>query len=80
MSGTPRVFISYSYDSGAHKRRVLELANRLDAHGIETTINRCQSYPEERCPAWFKRQIEDADHVLRYRSGHPTVSLKAKSC
>lgn len=64
MSGKPKVFISYSRDSEAHKRRVLELADRLNANGIDTTIDQYESFPAEGWPAWCKRQIEEVDHVL----------------
>ncbi|MEW6027991.1 MAG: SEFIR domain-containing protein [Chloroflexota bacterium] len=42
----PTVFISYSQDSNEHNARVLELANRLRAHGIDAAHNQCKaSFP-----------------------------------
>lgn len=64
MSGQPRVFISYSHDSEAHRVRVRALANRLNDCGIDTTIDQYEDFPEERWPAWCKQQIAKADHVL----------------
>jgi hypothetical protein len=64
MSGTPRVFISYSHDSDAHKRRVLELADRLRTAGLDVAIDRYVSFPAEGWPLWCERQIERADRVI----------------
>src|SRR5215831_12646543 len=61
-SARPRVFISYSHDSDAHKERVLELADRLRADGINAMIDQYvqgQSWLE-----WCEAQIDDADFVL----------------
>jgi len=61
---TPRVFISYSHDSANHKLRVLELANRLRAEGIDARIDRYTSFPPEGWPRWMRSQIDEADAVL----------------
>jgi hypothetical protein len=43
----PRVFISYSHDSDKHRDRVLELADRLRADGVDAMIDQyIQSPPE----------------------------------
>lgn len=64
FSKNPKVFVSYSHDDEAHKRRVLELADRLRDCGIDAIVDQYETFPEQRWPAWCKRQIEDADHVL----------------
>jgi hypothetical protein len=60
----PKVLISYSQDSPEHKQRVLELADRLRADGIDWMIDQYVLVPEEGWPLWMERQIEDSDFVL----------------
>ena len=64
MTGAaPRVFISYSHDTVAHQERVLDLADRLRADGIDVEIDQYNS-PPEGWPRWCEHQIETADFVL----------------
>jgi tetratricopeptide (TPR) repeat protein len=60
----PTVFISYSQDSNEHKDRVLELANRLRADGIDATIDQYETSPAEGWPKWMDRHISKDDFVL----------------
>ncbi len=60
----PRVFISYSHDSPAHMDRVLELADRLRAEGVDATLDQYQTSPPEGWPRWMEAQLADADFVL----------------
>ena len=65
MTGTaPKVFISYSHDTVAHQERVLDLADRLRADGIDAEIDQYNDAPPEGWPRWCERQIEAADVVL----------------
>jgi SEFIR domain len=66
VPAAPKVFISYSHDSDAHKARVLALADRLrNAGGVEAIIDRyVEPFPGEGWPAWCWRQIEEADFVV----------------
>lgn len=59
-----RVFISYSHDTLEHQERVLALADRLRAHGVEAEIDQYNAPPPEGWPLWYERQIEAADFVL----------------
>jgi len=59
-----RVFISYSHDSQEHADRVLALADRLRADGIDTVLDRYEPSPPEGWTRWMVRQIESADLVL----------------
>ncbi|MFN2397825.1 MAG: SEFIR domain-containing protein [Gemmatimonadaceae bacterium] len=59
-----RVFISYSHDSQAHARRVLVLANRLRADGIDCELDAFEEAPLEGWPAWMARQLREARYVL----------------
>ncbi len=60
----PRVFISYSHDSRSHKRRVLNLANRLRSEGIDAVLDQYESNPREGWTLWMEKQIRDADFVI----------------
>ena len=60
----PRVFISYSHDSVEHQERVLGLADRLRADGIDAEVDQYNAAPPEGWPLWCERQIEAADVVL----------------
>jgi SEFIR domain len=60
----PRVFISYSHDSDDHADRVLTLANRLRAEGIDVTLDQYEISPPEGWPSWMERQVRDSDFVL----------------
>jgi hypothetical protein len=60
----PRVFISYSHDDPAHCDRVLALADRLRADGIDALIDQYIQAPPEGWPAWCAAQIDTADFVL----------------
>jgi len=60
----PKVFISYSHDTAWHQERVLDLADRLQADGIDAEIDQYNDAPPEGWPLWCERQIEAADVVL----------------
>jgi SEFIR domain len=47
---TPRVLISYSHDGPAHDDRVLALADRLRADGIDAMIDLYEPFPPEGWP------------------------------
>jgi TIR domain len=65
MTGAPpKVFISYSHDTVAHQERVLGLADRLRADGIDAEIDQYNAAPPEGWPLWCERQIAAADIVL----------------
>ncbi len=60
----PRVFISYSHDSEAHKEQVLDFADRLRSDGVDAIIDRYVQSPPQGWPAWCETEIERADFVL----------------
>src|SRR6516162_4184540 len=64
MTEAPRVFISYSHDSDEHRDRVLELADRLRADGIDAMIDQYVQFPPEGWPDWCEAEIEKACFVL----------------
>ena len=61
----PRLFISYSHDSGAHRDFVLSLSNRLRADGLDCQIDQyINGFPPEGWQRWMEAQVEEADFVL----------------
>jgi tetratricopeptide (TPR) repeat protein len=61
---SPTVFISYSHDSPEHEAKVLALANRLRADGIDAVLDQYESFPAEGWDLWGQRQIQSARFVL----------------
>jgi TIR domain len=65
MTGAPpKVFISYSHDTVAHQERVLSVADRLRADGIDAEIDQYNASPPEGWPLWCERRIKAAEVVL----------------
>jgi hypothetical protein len=64
MTEAPQVFISYSHDSAEHRDRVLQLADRLRADGIDAMIDQYVQSPPQGWPAWCETQIDKAEFVL----------------
>lgn len=60
----PRVFLSYSHDTTAHKRTVRTLAERLRGDGIDARFDQQKVAPPGGWPRWTAEQIEVADFVL----------------
>lgn len=61
----PRVFISYSHESEAHRQWVLELSKRLCLDGFETVIDcQVQGVPAQGWSRWTENQIDWAEFVL----------------
>ncbi|NNN38140.1 toll/interleukin-1 receptor domain-containing protein [Streptomyces sp. S3(2020)] len=60
-----RVLISYSHDGDAHRKTVLNLANRLRQAGIDAWIDQFEEHePPESWPDWMRRELDRADFVL----------------
>jgi hypothetical protein len=65
MTGAPpKVFVSYSHDTVEHQERVLGLADRLRADGVDAEIDQYNASPLEGWPLWCEQQIDAADVVL----------------
>jgi SEFIR domain-containing protein len=60
----PQIFISYSHDSLEHNDRVLGLADRLRADGIDARIDQYESAPPEGWTRWMRNEIRRATFVL----------------
>jgi TIR domain len=61
---TPKVFISYSHDSEAHKAWVLQLANDLVTNGIDVVLDQWNLVPGQDVSLFMQRGIANADRVL----------------
>ncbi|MGH8507854.1 MAG: SEFIR domain-containing protein [Gammaproteobacteria bacterium] len=51
------VFISYSHDTTAHSRRVLELANVLRSQGVDVELDQYHVRPPQGWPRWCEEQL-----------------------
>jgi tetratricopeptide (TPR) repeat protein len=60
----PKTFLSYSHDSPEHADRVLALADRLRADGVDASIDQYETSPPEGWPLWMDKQIDESDFVL----------------
>jgi hypothetical protein len=59
------VFVSYSWDSDDHVRRVLSLAQSLRRGGVDVWADKFeQGSPRVGWPQWCYEQVAGADHVL----------------
>lgn len=63
-TNSPKVFISYSWDSNEHKERILKLSDRLRDEGVDCQIDQYVQFPSEGWPSWMENQLECADFVL----------------
>ena len=59
-----KIFISYSHDSREHADRVLALANRLRAEGVDCVLDQYEESPAEGWTRWMDQQIRSAEFVL----------------
>lgn len=58
------VFISYTHDSQEHKKRVLQLADKLRAEGIDCHLDQYEDSPPEGWARWMVNQVKQASFVL----------------
>jgi hypothetical protein len=60
----PKVFISYSHDSPAHKKWVNDLSSRLMENGIDVILDQWEIAPGDDVPKFMERAVNEADRVL----------------
>lgn len=60
----PKAFLSYSWEDDDHRVWVRDLATRLRADGVETTIDQWDAVPGDQLPAFMERAIRSNDYVL----------------
>lgn len=65
MAATPKVFISYSWDGEAHKKWVLDLADRLTTEGgVEVLLDQYEMRAGRNLNHFMERAVAEADKVL----------------
>jgi len=60
----PRVFISYSHETAAHKRWVLELATTLRLRGIDIVLDQWDLKPGDDLPHFMETELNHCDYVI----------------
>jgi hypothetical protein len=73
----PRVFISYSHDSQAHKDWVLQLATRLVANGIDVVLDQWDLTLGSDLPRFMESGLTSADRVIAICSDNYTQKANA---
>ena len=61
---TPKVFISYSWDSNDHKQWVAELATDLRSDGVDTILDQWSVVPGGQLTSFMEQEIRENDYVL----------------
>jgi TIR domain len=64
MRNAPSVFISYSWDSAAHKKWVRMLAERLIRNGVRVWLDQLNLRPGESLTRFMEAKIKSSGHVL----------------
>jgi hypothetical protein len=63
----PKVFISYSWDSKEHEKKVLSFTDSLREHGIDCIIDKFKDYTDENnedWKAWIDKHLIESDVTL----------------
>lgn len=61
---SPKVFISYSHDSQAHKEWTMNFAVRLRNSGVDAILDQWELQPGDDIPHFMERNLASADRVL----------------
>ena len=61
---TPKAFISYSWDTDAHKQWVAKLATDLRRDGVEAILDQWAAVPGDQLTAFMEKEIRENDYVL----------------
>lgn len=64
MAENPKVFISYSWDSDAHRAWVRDLAERLVGNGVDVRLDQWTLVPGDSLTGFMEEQIAQCDNVL----------------
>ena len=60
----PRAFVSYSWDSDAHRRWVRDFATRLRRDGVDAALDQWHAIPGDQLTAFMEAAIRENDFVL----------------
>ena len=64
MISPPRVFISYSHDSAAHKKWVLDFTTTLMHRGVDAVLDQWDLKPGQDLPSFMENHIKDCDYII----------------
>jgi hypothetical protein len=60
----PKAFLSYAWESDAHKAWARDFATRLRADGVEITLDQWELHPGDALPEFMERAVRENDYVL----------------
>lgn len=60
----PKVFISYSHDTPAHKKWVAELSSKLVSNGVDVILDQWDLVLGDDIPKFMEKAVTEADRVL----------------
>ena len=66
----PKVFVSYSHDSQAHKKWILEFATRLRKVGVDAALDQWDLGPGDDIPLFMERNLASAERVIMVCTGN----------
>ena len=62
--GSPKAFVSYSWDNDDHKKWVADLATTLRSDGVDVTLDQWNMVPGDQLTSFMEKEIRDNDYVL----------------
>ena len=71
-----KVFISYSWDSEAHRNWILQLANKLIENGVNVILDQHESTAGKNLTHSMEKNIKESDKVLLILT--PNYKIKAE--
>ena len=60
----PKAFLSYAWESDAHKAWARDFATRLREDGVEVTLDQWELHPGDALPEFMERAVRANDYVL----------------
>jgi hypothetical protein len=64
VTGLPKCFISYSWDSPAHEEWVLNLATRIQQNGVKVILDKWDLQYGDDLPHFMETAVRDSDFVI----------------
>ena len=61
---TPRAFLSYSWESDAHRQWVRDFATQLRNDGVNVTLDQWEVHPGDQLPAFMETAVRENDYVI----------------
>jgi hypothetical protein len=76
---TPKVFISYSWDSPEHKQWVSRLAELLRANGVDAILDQWDLAPGDNLTEWAERNVQSSDAILTVLTAQYNQKVQSRS-